>query len=172
MNQDNRSAHIFEDKKSKSQVKRELMALQKLGKDLIEMKGKGLNDLPLSDVMRNAILHARTLTRGALKRQLQFIGGLMVREDVEAITKQLNNQLQPIKQEVDAFHQVESWRDGLIAGEVGLLDELIDQYEKLDRQYLTQLIRNAKKEREQQKTPKSARLLFDYLSSLSEGASS
>ena len=60
-NQQDDDDTAFELPKSKSQVKRELLALQKLGVDLIEYKGKDFHQFPLSDRLREAILHARAL---------------------------------------------------------------------------------------------------------------
>jgi ribosome-associated protein len=157
---------VFELPKSKSQVKRELLALQKLGVDLIEYKGKDFSQFPISDRLREAVLHARTLSRGALKRQRQFIGGLMIHEDVDAIEQYINPQKREEKKKVDDFHAVEEWRDRLLAEKDVALDELLLQYPTIDRQRLMQWVRNAAKEKQAQKPPKSARLLFQYLSSI------
>lgn len=43
------------------------------------------------------------------------------------------------------------------------MNVLVSRFENLDIQYIRQLIRNAQKEAKQEKTPKSARLLFKYL---------
>ena len=44
------------------------------------------------------------------------------------------------------------------------------KFEQFERQYVGQLIRNAKKEQTQNKPPKSARLLFKYLSELQQNS--
>jgi len=166
-NQQDDDDTAFELPKSKSQVKRELLALQKLGVDLIEYKGKDFHQFPLSDRLREAILHARALTsRGALKRQRQFIGGLMIHEDVDAIEQYINPQKREAQKNVDDFHEVEMWRDRLLAEKEVALDELLVQHLTVDRQRVMQWVRNATKEKQAQKPPKSARLLFQYLSSI------
>jgi ribosome-associated protein len=73
---------------------------------------------------------------------------------------------QPHKDEVKAFHQLEQWRDQLLLGDQDLLNEMASKFENFDRQHIRQLIRNAKKEQEQNKPPKSARLLFKYLTEI------
>ncbi|TNF97642.1 MAG: DUF615 domain-containing protein [Gammaproteobacteria bacterium] len=154
------------EQKSKSQIKREYLALQHLGANLIELSLSSLESIPISDVLREAIKEAKKLKRGALKRQVQYIGGLMRDEDTEAIQQALNDLAMPHRKQVQAFHQVEKWRDALIAGDDELMTDLANRFENADRQHIRQLVRNAVKEKKLDKTPKSARLLFQYLSEL------
>ena len=56
--------------KSKSQIKRELLALDPLTEELMALPDKQLNGLGLSDNLLAALRPARALKRGALKRQL------------------------------------------------------------------------------------------------------
>ena len=159
---------LDENYKSKSQIKRELHALQDLGKQLFELPEKQLNTMPISDNLREAIqsAHAMRTKHGALKRQLKFIGGLMVDEDETAILQALEKLQQVHQNAVNQFHEIEQWRDKLIEGDQVLFDELANKFEQFERQYVNQLIRNTRKEQQQNKPPKSARLLFKYLSEL------
>lgn len=149
--------------KSKSQIKREMHELQALGKQLVELPPKQLVGIPISDKLRDAIVVARSLKHGAIRRQLQYIGSLMQKEDEASIRTMLHKLQQPHKGEVKAFHQLEQWRDQLLQGDQILLDELVNKFTNFDRQHIRQLIRNAKKEQDMSKPPKSARLLFKYL---------
>ncbi len=153
-------------RKSKSQIKREMHELQALGKQLVELSPKQLVDIPLSEKVRDAIVSARTLKHGAIRRQLQYIGSLMPKEDVASIRTMLHKLQQPHKDDVKAFHQLEQWRDQLLLGDQDLLNELASKFVNFDRQHVRQLIRNAKKEQEKNKPPKSARLLFKYLTEM------
>ena len=153
-------------KKSKSQIKRELLTLQELGKELANLPAKVLPQVPLSEPVLEAILEAKQMKKVALKRQLKHIGGLMRDEDEGAIRMALNRLRQPHLKEVKEFHEVEAWRDALLAGDESLLDELIRRFPEIDHQHLRQLIRNAKKEQVLNKPPKSARALFRYLNEL------
>lgn len=153
-------------RKSKSQIKREMHDLQALGKQLVELSPRQLVDIPLSEKVRDAIIAAKSLKHGAIRRQLQYIGSLMPKEDEASIRKMLHKLQQPHKDEVKAFHQLEQWRDELLHGDQDLLNELAIKFINFDRQHVRQLIRNSKKEREQNKPPKSARLLFKYLTEL------
>ena len=71
---------------SKSARKRAALALQDLGRQLVEMRAAERAQLPLSETLRDAIAEAQRLTsRGALARQFQYLGKLMRDEDVDAI---------------------------------------------------------------------------------------
>ena len=73
-------------KPSKSAKKREYIALQKLGEQLVSLRTSDLASVPMSDPLREAILEARQITaNGALRRQKQYIGKLMRQEDPEPI---------------------------------------------------------------------------------------
>ena len=152
--------------KSKSQIKREMHELQALGKQLVELSPKQLVDIPISDKLRDAVIAARSLKHGAIRRQLQYIGSLMPKEDETSIRTMLHKLQQPHKDEVKAFHQLEQWRDELLHGDQELLNELVIKFENFDRQHVRQLIRNSEKEQELNKPPKSARLLFKYLTEM------
>ena len=158
--------------KSKSQIKRELQELQALGKQLVELPDKQLIDIPISDKLRDAILAAKTMKHGALSRQFKYIGNLMPIEDEASIRKALDKSQQPHKDEANAFLALEESRDRLLQSDQALLDELALKFDEFERQYVGQLIRNAKKEQTLNKPPKSARLLFKYLSELQQSSES
>lgn len=152
--------------KSKSQIKRELHLLHELGKQLVALPQSRLRVLGLTEPLQTAIMDARRFKRGALKRQLQYIAGLMREVDAAAVQQALDAFHRPQQQEVEALHEVEAWRDALLAGDDVLLDELVGRFLNADRQHLRQLVRNASRERQLNKPPKSARALFRELSSL------
>ncbi len=155
--------------KSKSQIKREMHELQALGKQLVELPPKQLVDIPLSEKIRDAIVAAKTLKHGAIRRQLQYIGRLMQKENEESIRTMLHKLQQPHKDEVRAFHQLEQWRDQLLQDDQDLLNELAIKFEKF-RPSTRQTIdtKCKRKEQELNKPPKSARLLFKYLTEMQE----
>ena len=73
-------------KPSKSAKKREYIALQKLGEELITLKQSELDSLPLDDGLLEAILEAQQMkAHGALRRQKQYIGKLMRHIDPEPL---------------------------------------------------------------------------------------
>jgi len=74
-------------KPSKSARKREYLARQQLGEDLIPLLESELRSLGLDEDLLDAVLEAKRMKkRGALRRQKQYIGKLMGRlEDPESI---------------------------------------------------------------------------------------
>lgn len=155
----------WELEKSKSQVKRELDALKTLGKALLELSEKELEKLNLSEDLLYAITKAQAMSKGALKRQVGFIGGMLTREDHAEIQRNLDLMKLPHQGQVKLFHQLETWRDRLLQGDNAVYGELISEYEGFDVQHVRQLVRNADREAKQNKPPKSARQLFQYLQS-------
>jgi ribosome-associated protein len=152
--------------KSKSQIKRELLALDPLTEELMGMPDRQLAALGLSEGLMAALRTARGLKRGALKRQLRYARGLLAEEDHAGVAAAVAALKQPRREQIDAMHQLEDWRERLIAGDQALLDDLFRRYPDVDRQQLLQLVRNAKAEREAQKPPRAARALFKLLSAM------
>ncbi len=109
------------------------------------------------------------MSKGALKRQVGYIGGLIANSDHEAINTKLQQLKQPHQGQVKQFHQLEQWRDRLLAGENEVYAELIHAFDDFDVQHVRQLVRNAQREAKQDKPPKSARQLFQYLQSQQQG---
>lgn len=89
----------YQERPSKSARKRESHSLQDLGVALIALKDELLDELPLPDVLKDAILAARTLSsHGAQLRQRQYIGKLMRKIDSDAIRTVLEQQAERQKQ--------------------------------------------------------------------------
>jgi ribosome-associated protein len=77
---------VDELKPSKSARKREYLALQKLGEELITLKPSDLDALPLDENLRDAVMEAQQIkAHGALRRQKQYIGKLMRHLDPEPL---------------------------------------------------------------------------------------
>ena len=160
----------YAERPNKTQLKLVEQHHHNLGKQLVELANSKFEKLPISEHLRAAVLEGRRFQKGALKRQLKFIAGLMKEENIDAIELELKRQNLPDKQEVELFHQLEQWRDGLISGDKQLTNALYQRFGTIDRQHLNQLIRNAAKEAKQNKPPKSSRALFQYLKELQEAS--
>ncbi len=79
-----------EPRPSKSARKREALAVQRVGEELIELADAELDALGLPERLADAIREARVITsRGARARQRQYIGRLMREIDTQAIVKAL-----------------------------------------------------------------------------------
>ena len=155
---------------NKTELKREMKSLHDLGRALVELAPSRFDEVTLSTRMYDAVFMAKKLKKAALQRQLRFISGIMVEEDINTIRLQLKQIAIPHQQETEAFHELEEWRDKLIAGDNDLSNELVTTL-NADRQHLRQLIRNASKEAQLNKLPKSSRVLFKYLKDLQESPS-
>ncbi len=159
------------DEKSKSQIKREMDALQDLGKRLTQLNSEQLDQVPMPDTLDNAVREHQRLKKGeALRRQLQFIGRIMRNlddEEVDAISHAINAFDASQVEHTQRFHQIESWRDRLLTDKTALTDYL-EQHPEADVQHLRQLIRNAQKDQAQQKNLGSSRKLFKYLREVAE----
>jgi ribosomal 50S subunit-associated protein YjgA (DUF615 family) len=71
---------------SKSQQKRDALALQALGAQLVALSPRHLARLDLPDALREAVLAAQGMrSHGARLRQMQYIGRLMRQLDPESL---------------------------------------------------------------------------------------
>ena len=70
------------------------------------------------------------------------------------------------RREAQALHQVEYWRDRLIADGDDALGEFVDAHPHADRQRLRQLARNAHQEKLKNRPPHAYRELFRELREL------
>ncbi|WBG66972.1 ribosome-associated protein [Pseudomonas citronellolis] len=159
---------LFEEK-SKSQVKRELHALQDLGERLTALKPDMLDRLPLTEPLRRAIDEApKHKANAARKRHRQFIGKLMRDQDLDAIVTLLDQLDSSTRQYNERFHALERWRDRLVTGGDEALSAFFVEYPDSDRQHLLQLIRHAQHEAAHDKPPAAARKIFKYIRELDE----
>jgi len=156
----------YSERPNKTKIKREMKALHDLGRQLVEMPNSKFEKISLSERMIEAVLLAKRLKKAALQRQLRFIASLMTEEDTSTILAEIKMLSLPQERELEVFHQLEEWRDKLIAGDNDLMNELVNQFDDADRQHLRQLVRNTNKELQNNKPPKASRLLFKYLKGL------
>ncbi|MFG6449567.1 ribosome biogenesis factor YjgA [Roseateles sp. BYS180W] len=167
MQADHDTFDFDDDRPSKSQLKRDMNALQELGVELLDLPDSRLNALQLPDSLLDAIKMARKLrnTRGAQRRQMQLIGKLMRNIDAE-----------PVRQAVAEFklgraldsvllHEAEIWRERLVAAD-DALQQFLSAHPGVDMQHLRSLIRAARKDRAaevSQRNGRSWRELFQFI---------
>jgi ribosome-associated protein len=148
---------------SKTKIKKQMLELQNIGEQLAELNKDQLKELELPESLRDAINEVKKMTKfGAINRQMQYIGRLMRDVETAPIIAKLEVWNGTSKQHITWLHQVESWRDRLLA-EPDALTDLLAAYPQSDAQRLRALIRNALKEKELLKPPKSFRELFQVL---------
>jgi ribosome-associated protein len=152
------------DHKSKTQKKKEAHSLQKLGEKLLKLSSNQLSEIGIPEEVLDALNLARTIkSREALRRQIQLIGSLMRKIDTAPIQQAIDRFEQGNYKKALEFQETEQWRDELIAGNNELLEEILENNNNADRQQLSKLVRNARKEIDNSKPPKSSRALFRYL---------
>lgn len=150
-----------EQEKSKSQLKREMLELQALGKELLEMKEQQLATFPLSEDLRNALAeYGRIRKHEAKRRQMQYIGRLMRTEDHEGIAEAFDRINQERRRSVQEEKLADEWRNRLLEGDANTITEFVDEYPETDRQALRQAVRNAVAEHQAGKPPTQSRKLF------------
>ena len=160
---------ISEPVKSRSQIKREMKSLQKIGERLVELAHDQIKTMDMPDQLREAVLLAKKAkAHGARKRQIQFIGSLMRKIDVTLINDTLKEIDRGRSVRDSEFHMIETWRVDLINGKGTPIDEIMEKYSGADRQKLRQLVRNARKELNEKRPPKFSRELFRYIKKLAE----
>ena len=154
------------DRPSKSQIKRELQALQDLGKEMTKLGAETLNRIPLPEDVREAIdEYAKMRSFGAQRRQLQLIGKRMNGVDPQKVREAIDMATGESPAAVAAHHRAERLRDKLIAEDAALTD-FIKDFPEVDVQTLRQTIRAARKEAQLNKPPKSARELYRLIHQL------
>jgi ribosome-associated protein len=154
--------------RSRSQIKRDLHALKELGIRLATFSKGELDAIPLSEKTRAAVLAAQGMARNALSRHYRYLSSLLAGEDVAAVRAALDGKLQPHVEDVAKLHEAERWRDTLLSGDESQLAAFVERYPECDRARVRLLVRNARKELELDKPPKSARELFRYVRVLSD----
>lgn len=150
---------------SKSQVKRDMEALQKLGVKLMGLNKQQLRTLPLTESIEDAIEESRRITSNEAKRRhSQYVGKLIRKADYEAIVEAVEL-LDPSSEAFSRFYQqVERWRDKMTEDLQASMTEFLVQHPETDRQRLRQLGKNAEKELKTQPDVWSARKkLFQFL---------
>jgi ribosome-associated protein len=152
------------DEFSKTQRKKDMLALQELGRVLTTLSDTQLDKLPISEDLMALIKTAKTLkTHESKRRHMQYIGKKMRQIDVDELKKAIHNVQLGNAEKVKAFHDVEEWRDQLIAkGDEGL-QKFLEAHPETDRQHLRTLIRKAQHDVKTEKNTGGALELFRYL---------
>ncbi len=148
------------DEPTRTDLKKESDALQKLGEDLLTLRADLMTKLELPDRLVEGVAEAKRITNfEGKRRQMQFIGKLMRKLDPakwDEIRAALEEQHMPSVQETMVLHQAEQWRDRLIAD-----DDAVGQWLNIspdtDSQQLRALVRQARKDAKPEKPGEAVR---------------
>ncbi|MEN8107194.1 MAG: ribosome biogenesis factor YjgA [Pseudomonadota bacterium] len=161
------------EKPSKTRRKRDMEALQALGRELLTFSDETLQQLALPEGLLDAVLAARKImAHGAQRRQLQYIGKLMRGVDPEPIKAAIAAREHQQDTHNQAFHLLEDLREALIFEADSALAVVLEHFPQADRQHLRKLARQARKEHNEKQPPRASRRLFRYLRELQEADAS
>ena len=154
---------------SKSQRKREMDELKRLGMELLEFSDDALRQLPLPETLLEALRTGKRITsNNARKRQMQYIGKLLKDIDATPLHAAVDARKHQHATHTREFHQIEELRDKLILEGDRALPAVLAVFPHTDRQHLRKLLRQARREQETGQPPRATRLLFRYLRELQE----
>ena len=154
---------------SRSQRKREALAVFDLGEALVALDDGALARIPMPDELRALVRETRRITSHiARKRQLQFLAKQMRRsaDDLPAIEQALQAHSAQHRGESAFVHRIERWRERLIHEGDEALEALLHEAPGADRQHLRTLARRAEQEHRDNRPPAAARALFKALREL------
>ncbi len=158
-----------DDRPSKSQLKRDMTALQALGEELLTLPEKRVAALNLPEALMDAIKEGRRIVassaRSGKKRHLQLIGKLMRAVDPAPIREAVAEFKLGRAQDSLELHQAERWRERLVEDD-NALQGFIDSFDEVDVQQLRSLIRAARKDRAlapEQRNGRAWRELFQFI---------
>ncbi len=153
---------------SKSQKKRDMDALQKVGEELVTLSPEALKKFELDENLLRAILEAKKIQKskfGAQKRQMQYIGRLMRDVDAAPIIARLTEMKAPGKQANALHHLAERWRERLLADSTAI-GAFLNDFPEADREALARDLAGAWEEQAKGKPPKHFRLLYQAIHKL------
>jgi len=145
---------------SKTQLKREMDALQDLGETLVGLDPSRLAELDLPERLADAIGQARGITRHeARRRQMQFVGKLMRDVDAAPIRAALERWERVPREQKAHFAAIERWRERLL-DDAQAIDAFVAEHPATDRAALARAITAALAERSKGGAPHAFRELF------------
>jgi ribosome-associated protein len=155
---------------SKSQLKRDMHALQVLGTTLVELPKDALKRMPMPEGLADAVRAARSITNHEGKRrQMQYIGRVMrtlADEETAALRTALEVYRGVNKAETARLHWIEQARERLLATDEAFT-AFVREHPAADVQTGRTLIRLARKEAQQSKPPRYFRELYQWIKTAS-----
>ena len=157
-----------DDEPSKSDIKREALKLQELGKRIYELSNKERAQLSLNPDLVKAFEEAKRISnKEALRRHFQYVGKLIRNTDAALLEDALEKLKSAPLEKSRKILAMESFTTELIQKDIELSESFMEQHPNTDRTKLRQLIRNAKKQTKSDEVPpfknNSARKLLEYL---------
>lgn len=113
-------------KPSKSEKKRQFLALQELGEQLIALSEEQINSIDTDEYLQEQVLEAKRMkSHGALRRQKQLIGKIMRQVDAAPIEEALERFGRSDRVDKQHFAAAEAWRDRILSEGRPAVDEFL-----------------------------------------------
>ncbi len=129
---------------SRGEKKRAARAVEALAVRMVESSAALCKQLPLSEELRVDLDQARRIkARGARKRQIKHLAGLLRRDEESAMAIQaaLDAEGRSDRTQQEYFHHLEEFRDALCdeGSFAGAIEKAVEEMPGLDRQTITRL---------------------------------
>jgi ribosome-associated protein len=151
---------------SKTRLKQESHELQDLGEIVVALPDDRLNGLEVSEELLDAIRqYKKTRTHEGKRRQMQYIGKLMRKHDVEPIRQAVTDMQLGRAKDSLALHLAERWRAEFLADDE-VVTRWITEQPETDVQQLRSLIRAARKDAAlvpEKRSGRAYRELFQFI---------
>jgi ribosome-associated protein len=137
---------LFNERPSKTRLKQASHELQHLGEAVVALPDDRLDGLAISETLLDAVRQfKKTRTHEGRRRQMQYIGKLMRRQDVEPIRQAVTDMQLGRAKDSLALHQAERWRMELLRDDEAAT-RWTQAHPETDVQQLRSLIRAARKD--------------------------
>jgi ribosome-associated protein len=143
---DEPASPLFNERPSKTRLKQASHELQHLGEAVVALPDDRLDGLAISETLLDAVRQfKKTRTHEGRRRQMQYIGKLMRKQDVEPIRQAVTDMQLGRAKDSLALHQAERWRVELLHDDEAAT-RWTQAHPETDVQQLRSLIRAARKD--------------------------
>ncbi len=150
--------------KSRTQKKKEARHIQDIGERLVRLSVQQLDSMNLPPRLHEQLIIAKGIkSHGAKRRQLQYIGALMRKIDIQPVADALQKIDMGNCMETAIFKETEKWRDALVSGNMEIMEEILGRFPGADRNKLLLLAGQSVREMKEGAPKGAARMLFRYL---------
>lgn len=148
---------------SKSQLKREMQALQDLGEQLAALPAYRIDVLDAPDSLRQALREMQRIrSHEGRRRHAQYIGKLMRKTDPAPLRQALIDATGESREAVARMHTLEDWRERLLQNDESLT-AFIQEHPHTNAPALRKLVRIVRAELAADKPPRQYRALYQHL---------
>ncbi|HEY9237717.1 MAG TPA: ribosome biogenesis factor YjgA [Burkholderiaceae bacterium] len=158
--------YSFDDKPSKTRMKQVSHELQELGEAVVALPDSRIDALEIAEELLDAIRqYKKTRSFEGRRRQMQYIGKLMRKHEVEPIRQAVTDMQLGRAKDSLALHQAERWRAELLADD-DAATRWISAHPQTDVQQLRSLVRAARKDAALEADKRSGRAfreLFQFI---------